>query len=402
MKDYFNKPLRSGLSAMSSASVLIIIIAVGVLLFTTTAFAVCDIQSEQTPKLVWSQQLGSQKIRHLVGGHLQLRGGWVNQDRRRVSITTKKDKSGFYLEEAELRYCLEGQDHRGFGYGAKLEFQVGGEDDFDIDEAAVYFKSDRWGRFEFGAEDGAEDALEVGGDMVAPGTGLYDGDFTKYLNEQATFGNASLAPNVANDSDDNIKLSYYTPRTAGLMFGVSYTPTVKKKGVTGQRGNFYNHVGVGANYLREFGGGNNFKASATLSHAKYERKEKAFLLDIVPPDVNKERSLHAAASLALGKFEFSVNAALLGDGGLEENSKEDNGWNTGAIVAYNYGPGKIGVGAAYAEATNALGKDDKVTYLGLAADYNLNEYIKFVADIHHIDSDRNDALILVAGTEVSF
>jgi len=406
MKGHPNRPLRPGLSVMSPTSVLITTIAVATLLFTTTAFAACEIQSEQAQKLVWNQQVGFQKIRHHIGGYLQVRGGWVDQDRRRASITTKKARSGLYLEEAELRYCLEGQDHRGFGYGAKLELNVGIGNDFVVDEAVVYFKSDRWGRLEFGAEDGAEDALEVGGDRVAPGTGLYDGDFTVYLNEQMTFGNASIAPNVANDSGDNIKLSYYTPRVAGFKFGVSYTPKVYNEGVTDPRETYYDHIGMGANYIREFGGDNSFKASVHYSSARHKRQNEPYL-DSVFPELSDERSLHAATSLALENYEFSVNASLLGDGGFESRGRGDNGWNTGAIVAYNYGAGKIGIGAAYAEATNALGKHDEITYLGLAADYYLNDYIKFVADIHHIDSSRggfkeNDALIFVAGTEVSF
>lgn len=398
MKDSPSRPLRP--------IVLITSIAAAMLLFTATALAAGGSQSEQDSQLVWTQQVGFQKIRHHVSGYLQTRTGWVKQDQRRASLATKKETFGLYLEEAELRYSLDGQDPKGFGYGAKLEFNVGIGENFVVDEAVVYLSSHKWGRVEFGAEDGAEDALEVGGDKVAPGTGLYDGDFTPYLNKRKTFGNASIAPNVANDSDDSIKLSYYTPRIAGFMLGVSYTPKVYLEGVTDLRAIYYNHIGLGANYIREFGSDNTFKASVHYSHAGHKRQNDPSL-DSIFPELSDEKSLHAATAIALGNYEFSANGSLLGDGGLNSRGKGNNGWNAGAIVAYNYGPGKVGIGAAYAKARNDLGKYDEIAYLGLAADYNLNRYVKFVGDIHHIDSSRggfedNDALVFVVGAELAF
>jgi predicted porin len=108
-----------------------------------------------------------------------------------------------------------------------------------------------FGKIELGHEDGAEDLMNLGATKVkvwAPGsfantTGV-PVNFTQYSGA-ATSNEAGL------DSGDAQKISYYTPRFAGVQVGVSWANTSEI--ISQTPGSNASHFGAGINYMNTFG-----------------------------------------------------------------------------------------------------------------------------------------------------
>jgi len=338
---------------------------------------------------------------HTLSGSLRFRAFVSEQDEDQLNKNKGLD---FDIGDAELRYDVQGTADNGLTYGFKIELQANTNNQDNADEARVQLGG-AWGTVQLGDEDGAEDVMEYGGQSVAPGTGLYDGDFGGYFNKAASFGNADIAPGVANDSSDATKVSYFTPRISGFQLGVSYTPHTKDSGEGYVRRNqsFRDHVGVGVNYDNTFGD-ISFQASVLGSFGTSD--ETATCTETGPK--KDEESFYAGAALGWKAWSFGINGSARGDGNTESGSAADNGWNIGGVVNYNFGPGNVGVGVAYAEADgDTRSADDEVLYLGVAGDYTLAEGLKVTADVHSFRSSRdgvkdNDATVFVVGTNLNF
>jgi len=337
---------------------------------------------------------------HTLSGNMAFRAFLGEQD---VNNTNENKTYDFNTDEAELRYDVSGTADNGLSYGFKIELNANTDDDFAADEARLQFGG-AWGTVQLGDEDGAEDVMEYGGQSVAPGTGLYDGDFSDFFNSGQAFGNADLDPGVANDSGDATKVSYFTPRISGFQLGVSYTPHTDDsgEGYAPRNENFQDHVGIGINY------DNTFDTISLQASALYSRGTNDDDDTTGTGTAEKdESSFYGGLVIGWQAWSFGLNAAALGDGGTEAGEGSDNGWNAGGVVSYNFGPGNVGVGVAYAEADDAQDDDDEVLYVGVAGDYTLAEGLKVVADVHWFNSDRdnasdNDATIGVIGTEINF
>ena len=344
---------------------------------------------------------------HSLSGNMRFRAFLGEQDENNQNENKTYD---FNTDEAELRYDVTGTADNGLSYGFKIELNANTDDDFAADEARLQFGG-AWGTVQLGDEDGAEDVMEYGGQSVAPGSGLYDGDFSDFFNSGATFGNASVDPGVANDSSDATKISYFTPRISGFQLGVSYTPHTNDsgEGYAARDADFQDHVGIGVNYDNTFDTisvqasvlgslGNNDDDCSTSSGTA---------VDNCPGSSHDEGSIYGGLVIGWQAWSFGVNGSYRGDGGTQAGTGADNGWNLGGVVAYNFGPGNVGFGIAYAEADDDQDDDDEVLYLGVAGDYTLAEGLKVTADVHWFDSDRdnsedNDATIGVIGTEINF
>jgi len=344
---------------------------------------------------------------HTLSGTLRFRAFLSEQDENAINKNRNLD---FDIDDAELRYDVQGTADNGLTYGFKIELQANTNNQDNADEARVQFGG-AWGTVQLGDEDGAEDVMEYGGQSVAPGSGLYDGDFGGLFNKAQSFGNADIEPGVANDSSDATKISYFTPRISGFQLGVSYTPHTVDSGENYVRRDqsFNNHVGIGVNYDNTFGD-ISFQASVLGSFGTND-DDDADTSTAAGEDIGRalkdEESFYAGAALGWKAWSFGINGSARGDGNTESGSAADNGWNIGGVVNYNFGPGNVGVGVAYAEADVDARNDDEVLYLGVAGDYTLAEGLKVTADVHSFSSSRdgakdNDATVFVVGTNLNF
>ncbi len=143
----------------------------------------------------------------------------------------------FYIDAyTDLRGDLEA------GISVTLEAEADGDsEDFNADETYVYF-FDGFGDIQLGRTEGAEDDMALGAATIAAGTGGIDGD------------TSNLGEVEVETSGDAAKISYYTPRMVGFQFGASYTPdTGDNEDGIDDGVDLENHVGVGLNYVENFG-----------------------------------------------------------------------------------------------------------------------------------------------------
>jgi hypothetical protein len=68
-----------------------------------------------------------------------------------------------------------------------------------------------------GDKDGAEDQMIYDGGLTQSGVGGIDGDVDRWFNN---VGNAASFPDIS-DTSDATKVTYYTPRIAGIQVGAS-------------------------------------------------------------------------------------------------------------------------------------------------------------------------------------
>jgi hypothetical protein len=93
------------------------------------------------------------------------------------------------------------------------------------------------------------------GGLSQSGVGGIDGDIDRWF---ANAGKATSFPDIA-DTGDSTKVTYFTPRIAGIQVGASFTPQTGSEGqdvanddptVNGSQ--FENHIGLGINYTETF------------------------------------------------------------------------------------------------------------------------------------------------------
>lgn len=176
-----------------------------------------------------------------LGGYTEFGTKIANRDTLRDSDNTKKYL--FYMDN-EVFINADGVTEGGINYGSHLELEVGsGDGNTDnafVDEVGLYF-SGNFGRFELGKEDGAEDVMAVGGQDAQAGTGGIDGD------------TANLDQPEMIDTDDDTKITYFTPRVAGFQLGASFVPDTGDGFSTDQDGQFHEVVGLGGNWVGALG-----------------------------------------------------------------------------------------------------------------------------------------------------
>jgi predicted porin len=133
------------------------------------------------------------------------------------TITGENDRSYTFFMDNELFIEAIGATESGILFGSRIVLEVGtGGLDGDpptteIDDASLFF-SGNFGRLELGRRDGAEDLMYVGAEEAQAGTGGIDGDIPNLNFVQFT------------TTDTAAKVTYFTPRGAGLQLGVSFTP----------------------------------------------------------------------------------------------------------------------------------------------------------------------------------
>lgn len=148
-----------------------------------------------------------------VGGYIAFQAGFFDDDRDDGSNRDLRN-------ETEIHVRADGRADNGLQYGARVELQATTDDGLDTDESLLYVAG-TWGRVELGDEDGAADSLTVFAPTV--GIGQHDGDFDDWIPETEV----AFEPF---DTDDSTKVSYYTPRIAGVQFGASWAPELNSEG----------------------------------------------------------------------------------------------------------------------------------------------------------------------------
>ncbi len=309
----------------------------------------------------------------------------------------------FGVDDAELHINVSGTADNGLEYGAKIEMEAVQSGTNNVDEARIQLGG-TWGTLQFGDEDGAEDTMNYGGENVMGATGGFDGDQDDWY---VNIGSATSFPNIAGDSSDSTKITYYSPRFSGFQVGASYTPQWGNQGDSGAIDSIYeNHFGLGANYDNSFGDVR-VRASAVYSMASVSDAGEAFLTQLGTP-VEDIGAYSLGAIVGFGPVEVGVNWTDNDDSGEVVGSNDESSyWN--AAVGFTSGP--IYASLGYMASTwedGGTGLEDEYTHLAVSVDYTVAPGLTAYAEYSSISSEiggvtpSNDGSGFILGMNLSF
>lgn len=163
-------------------------------------------------------------------------GGFFTQGLGMVDINDDRLEEEVLLENAEIHFRGKTILDSGTEIGFRVELEAYTKDD-QIDETYFYAKGN-WGKIILGAENGVAYLAGVHGPRFVPGIDMTNNDLmadamagavnamfrTGYL-----VGDAHMSPRLEHITGDAPKISYFTPKLAGVQVGVSYTPNNKER-----------------------------------------------------------------------------------------------------------------------------------------------------------------------------
>ncbi len=257
-----------------------------------------------------------------VGGDLLFLGaGYVDDISEDVDLApgVSFDRTNREFEtDTEIVIEADGVADNGLLYGAEIQLEADQDTEDNADEVFIYLEGN-WGRVELGDNDGAADSTQIFAPTV--GLGQIDGEFSDFISL------VEPQPKLDDTSDDT-KVTYYTPRFAGFQLGVSYVPEDDEgNNVIFERQSSENFIEVGGNYLNEFGG-----IGVAISGA-YIRGSANDTLD----EADDTNQFQGGAQIAWGGFTIG-GAYLELDNAIDPTSDSDdaNAWNAG--ISYEQGP----------------------------------------------------------------
>jgi hypothetical protein len=252
-----------------------------------------------------------------------------------------------------------------------------------------------WGRIQLGDKDGAEDQMIYDAGLTQSGVGGIDGDVDRWFNN---VGNAASFPDIS-DTSDATKVTYYTPRIAGIQVGASFTPQTNSSGqdvaddTPGGSSAFENHVGVGINYKETF---NNVDVGIAAVGAFGDA-------------VNQDRE--DAGAWAVGGFVgyagFTLGASYGDNGDTRGGTSDvDDDFFYDVGLGYSMGPWSASVGYIHGEFEQGS-TDDEFDNFAVSGGYTYAPGLYVYADLLFVSADSagtddNDGTVLLLGHVLSF
>lgn len=181
----------------------------------------------------------------VVGGSLQVGAATAGEDRLSDG---EGDRGYAFFTDVEIDIDAYTTILEDVAVGASVSLEADADVEATANANSAYlYASNGFGTVELGRTSGAEDAMALGADTFAAGTGGIDGD------------SSNLGTTQIENSGDAAKVSYFTPRIAGFQFGASYTPDTGDEeaddddGDDGDDDDLEDHVGLGFNFVGKFG-----------------------------------------------------------------------------------------------------------------------------------------------------
>lgn len=387
-----------------------------------------------------------------IGGFADFQLGVIDQD----LDTGLRDHS--FRSDTEISFRIDGKLDNGLGYGGGIDLEadvdgdsdstnfVGGADSdnqgFNASRTFVYLEGSNWGRAQMGSDLGVTNTMKVDASSIARATGGIDGDFKYYLTatgaahaeqyiatpdllmDYGILGGVAAAGGIFQQfgdesTENNNKITYYTPRFSGFQLGVSYIVDS-----TASRGQL-----VSLSELNNSANAENIWQGAISWEGKFDQVGIALAATGEVGDAEACATTAGACTAGTtifedlaawnvgGKVTFSgfSFAASYGDWGdslrlksLTSNDDADY-WTLGA--AYEMGPFAASVtylDSNY-EAGATAGSDD-FQNLSIGVDYKLAPGFTPYAEVSFVEADaagtlaagNNDATVFIAGTLLNF
>lgn len=340
-----------------------------------------------------------------VGGFIDFQAGYMSDD-----LDAAQRHHGF-RNDSEVSVRVDGKSDSGLGYGAVIDLEADVTADSDgegLNASRTYIYMDGgWGRFELGSNQGAAATMAIDADNIAVATGGINGAWTYFANPT---GSAFIAtPELVAEhgsvlalggetTDNNNKITYYSPRFSGFQVGVSYAPDLTDSGQTVTRSD----VGGSA--------GDIFDLAVNYEH-QWDLLSLGLAGAYTHGDADTGFEDIGAWVLGghLGYQGFKV-AASYGDWDdslqVDGSSNEADYWTLG--VAYEGGP--FGVSATYLNSDYEVGAgaENEFDNLVIGADYKLAPGLTPYAEISFYDFEvagpaaDNDGHVFILGTQLAF
>ncbi|WP_316975998.1 porin [Shumkonia mesophila] len=354
--------------------------------------------------LVSGAALAAEKPTLEMSGYLRFQAWGSDQD---VAPNGNNRGTAFEMDDVHVHFDGSAKADNGLEYGFHVELEEGGSDSkVGYDVANVYLAGG-WGRLELGSAPGAEDVFKVGAvSIMADLHAGWDGDLMFDTVDNAAY----IGSNMAGNTDDANKVTYYTPEFSGFGAAVSYTPDSTA---------FFN-----SDFKAETADPENvvevaLKYAATFSDIDVEVSARGItgrygLNDTGDPTTELEdvRAWGAGVKVGYAGFELAGSYTDNGDTGIAKANTADGAdaggwWDVG--LACGTGPYKVSVAYMRSWAAQPGGvQDDEVDFLSVGGLYAAAPGLDLYAAYQYVGLDRagnasdNEANLFMVGTQVSF
>lgn len=333
-----------------------------------------------------------------VGGFADFQAGIMSDD-----LDGSQRAQGF-RNDTEVNFSVGGVADNGLQYGANIDLEAdvtGDADNEGLNASRTYLHiGGDWGRFEMGSNTGAAGTLKVDASNLARATGGIDGDWTYFANTPGSsfiatpdlvvgYGSGSLGDE---STDNDNKITYYSPRFSGFQIGASYIPDLTDRGQTVTRSD----NGTSA--------GDIFQAGVNYE-GKWDQVGIAAAVtgEMGDADTSVVEDLAAWNAGLMVTFSGFSLAGSYGDWGdsLAANNTDADYWTIGG--AYDFGP----FGASVTYLSSERGNND-FDNLSIGADYKMAEGLTPYAEINFYSMDPagvvsdNDGTVFIIGSQLAF
>lgn len=280
------------------------------------------------------------------------------------------------VQYGEIRFTARGTTDSGLKWGVRFE-DVQDERDRttgasannknSTDEAHMWVDGS-WGRLEIGGQDGAADRNRSNTADMIPIDRRIAGLWT---DTRGTRVRGSEDYGSINDSSDDTKLTYWTPRISGFRAAYSWVPN------SGSRGSVMDDGGT----FHEFGA----KYRGKFSGASVEAAFAYTLEDGAAPDNDDLTAWQAGVTVGFGGFSVAAGYADKGERRATNAGEEETAWDIG--VAYEQGPWMVGVAYYTTEHEVNGAADDEYNQITLFGAYNLGGGLSVAGGLYFVDLD---------------
>ena len=391
------------------------------ILYSTTALAAAGLlalmPADAMAQKKAKKKVSGDKIKLKVGGYMETRLSWSDQEGSYETALSLSWDSFNIVNDSEIYFTGSTQLDNGIKISTVVQLEAdwaqskgaAGATTAMVDESYIKFTGG-FGDLRIGHHPHASFYM----DIHAPSTGIMinaNPDALDLLVAPAAVsgpGGGSRDVTIGK-GDDELKISYRSPRFAGFQIGGSYKPdtamgdTVPAPG--GTAGASVARTVAGAvNYTQKFGGVGirlgvdfaNWAGSATAN------------------DAGDNHLFHTGAEISYAGFtvggDFGSISANTGGGVLTSHDVE--GWSIGA--RYATGPWTVATNYYHNEHEGLIGDpgEDETTQFGVQARYKLGPGVYVGANLNWIewedeaatttDANNNEGWLFVTGLRVSF
>lgn len=348
----------------------------------------------------------------MLGGVIDFQGGWMSDD-----LDSSQREYGF-RNDTEVNVAVDGRSDSGLGYGAVIDLEADVTSDSDsegVNASRTYVHLDGgFGRFEMGSNTGAAQTMKVDASNLARATGGIDGDWTYWANGAGgpgttpgglsfittpslplAHGSTTALGNESTDNDN--KITYYSPRFSGFQLGLSYTPDSADRGQTVSRtettaGESGDNFDIGLGYEGQWDQvGLNLGAASQWGDSESAATE----------DLN---AYNLGATVSFSGFSLGGSWGDWDDS-LGSSSVDADYYTLGGA----YDSGQFGVSVTWLDSNIDSGAtDNDFNNLVVGADYALASGLTPYAEVSFYEFDApgtasdNDGTVFLIGTELAF